>query len=139
MIKLKSATLGLIVLLVSCTSRFYKRNEEVTTPTGLRYSILKNGKGAKVKEGQEVLIYETVSYLSGTNLYSTRDMGTPIKVKVGGQQVIKGVDEGLIGMKAGELRKLIVPALLSKRTEYPPFLSPDSTLVYKIELVEIVK
>ena len=42
-------------------------------------------------------------------------------------------------MKQGEIRKLIVPPALSKRKEYPDHLSPDSTLIYIIELVEITK
>jgi peptidylprolyl isomerase len=43
------------------------------------------------------------------------------------------------GMEEGEIRKLIVPPSLSKRKDYPDYLSPDSTLIYEIELVEITK
>ncbi len=42
-------------------------------------------------------------------------------------------------MEEGEIRKLIVPPSLNKRKDYPDYLSPDSTLIYEIELVEITK
>jgi peptidylprolyl isomerase len=42
-------------------------------------------------------------------------------------------------MKVGEIRKLIIPPSLSKRSAYPNFLAKDSTLVYKIEQLEIMK
>lgn len=124
---------------MQCTTNTNTQDNEISTSSGLRYTILKAGEGDTVKNGQEVLIYETVSYLSGAKIYSTREMGNPFKVLVGGSQVIKGVDEGLLGMQAGELRKLIVPTSLSKRTQYPAAISADSVLVYEIELVEIVK
>ena len=58
----------------------------------------------------------------------------PKKVLVGSNQVIKGIDEALIGMKKGEIRKLIIPPALSKRSGIPRFPHPDSILVYEIEL-----
>ena len=57
---------------------------------------------------------------------------------IGAHQAIEGVDEGLRGMKKGEIRKLIVPPALSKRTGNRTFPHPDSTLIYEIELVDIL-
>ena len=110
----------------------------IKTPSGLMYTILKKGTGEKAKEGQEVLIFETTSYLNGTILYSNENSTTPVKLLIGGQQATKGVDEGLRGMQVGEVRKLIAPPELVKRKSYPPNVSPDSTLVIKIILHKIL-
>ncbi len=80
-----------------------------------------------------------MAYLSGKQFYAIEKPAPPIKFTLGQKQVIAGVDEAVTGMKVGEIRKLIVPPSLSRRLEYPSYLSPDSTLLYKIELVEIVK
>jgi peptidylprolyl isomerase len=126
-----------IMLLAACENRTGSKNAEVTTDSGLRYTIIQHGKGEPVKTGDKVLIHETVGYTRGTRLFTTKDLGSPIQVVVGEKQVINGVDEGLVGMKTGEIRRLVIPPELSRRKEYPPFLSPDSTLVYDIELISI--
>lgn len=110
----------------------------INTPSGLKYIILKKGEGEPAKAGQEVLIFETTSYLDGTVLYSNENSTNPVKVLIGGQQATEGVDEGLRGMKVGEIRKLIVPPYLAKRKSYPDNLSPDSTLSIKIILHKIL-
>ena len=114
-------------------------SQEVTTKSGLRYSILKAGTGEAVQKGQRVGVYESMGYLSGKLIYSLQFPERPAKFILGEKQAIDGVDEGVTGMKVGEIRKQIIPPSLSKRTVYPDNLSPDSTLVYKIELVEITK
>ncbi len=137
-LKLKSIEITfmtiLIISLFNCS-----QPKEITRPSGLIYEIVKEGSGSAAKEGDEVLINETMSYSDGTLLFSTDQIVHPVKFLIGGNQVIDGVDEGVRGMKTGEIRKLIVPPALSKRKEYPPNLSPDSTLYYEIELVEILK
>ena len=109
-----------------------------TTSSGLKYKILKKGSGAPAKEGQEVLIFETTSYLDGTILYSNENSTNPVKVLIGGNQATNAVDEGLRGMQMGEVRKLIAPPELVKRKSYPPNVSPDSTLTIKIILHKIL-
>ena len=134
----------LVSILFSCTNQKKiiksEKTDEVMTKTasGLTYIILKKGIGPPAKEGQEVLIYETTSYLNGTILYSNENTGNPVKVLIGGHQATDGVDEGLRGMQIGEIRKLILPPFLSKRTTYPDNISPDSTIVVKIELYKIL-
>ncbi|MGC4038227.1 MAG: FKBP-type peptidyl-prolyl cis-trans isomerase [Chitinophagaceae bacterium] len=113
--------------------------KEITTASGLRYTVLKEGNGEMARKGQKVSIYESMSYLSGKQFYSIEKPAPPVKFTLGAKQAIDGVDEAVTGMKVGEVRKLIVPPSLSKRTEYPSNLSKDSTLLYKVELVEITK
>lgn len=114
------------------------KNNYITTSSGLKYTILQKGSGEAAKEGQEVLIFETTSYLDGTVLYSNENSTSPVKVLVGGHQATDGVDEGLRGMQVGEVRRLIAPPELVKRKSYPANVSPDSTLAIKIILYKIL-
>jgi FKBP-type peptidyl-prolyl cis-trans isomerase len=120
------------------TLRATTEKEYVITPSGLKYIILKEGTGAPAKEGQEVLIFETTTYLDGIVLYSNENLTSPVKILIGGHQATEGVDEGLRGMRAGEVCKLIAPPYLVKRKSYPPNVSPDSTLMIKMILHKIL-
>lgn len=113
-------------------------NNYITTSTGLKYKIFVKGNGEPAKPGDEVLIFETTTYRDGTVLYSNEHTNSPVKVLIGGNQATEGVDEGLRGMQAGEIRQLIAPPYLVKRKSYPPNVSPDSTLVIKIILHKIL-
>jgi FKBP-type peptidyl-prolyl cis-trans isomerase len=110
-----------------------------TTASGLKYRIAEQGSGELAVVGKEVLIRETTSYRDGTVLYSNEHSGSPVKVLIGGNQATTAVDEGLRGMKVGEVRYLIAPPHLVKRISYPDNVSPDSTLLIKIILLDIVK
>lgn len=141
----KICTTLLIILFIStitlnCNSNNRAKDDSfIETPSGLKYKILKEGSGEPAKIGQEVLIHETMSYMNDSLLFDSRTLPNPIKVLVGGSQVIAGVDEALVGMKKGEIKKLIVPPKLSKRTGEHTFPNPDSTLLYEVELIEILK
>ena len=110
----------------------------VTTTTGLGYQIVTAGNGPAALPGQSVRIHETTTLADGTLIYSTRTSNNPLTFRLGGNQVIAGVDEGVTGMKVGERRRLIVPPALSKRSVYPANTPPDATLYYDIELLEIL-
>jgi len=125
------ATIFLLLIFASCSNRI------VSTKSGLKYRILEKGSGIKAKVGDEVFIYETTSYRNGTVLYSNYNSTSPVKVLIGGNQATAAVDEGLRGMRVGEIRELIAPHFLVKRKGYPPNVSPDSTLVIKMKLDRI--
>ncbi|MEO5905251.1 MAG: FKBP-type peptidyl-prolyl cis-trans isomerase [Saprospiraceae bacterium] len=112
--------------------------DEVTTYSGLKYTILKPGRGMPATEGDEVLFYETTTYLDGSLLYTNEGSGSPAKILLGGNQATQGVDEGLRGMQVGEIRRLILTPQLARRTEYPENISPDSAIVVKIILDKII-
>jgi FKBP-type peptidyl-prolyl cis-trans isomerase len=138
---MKLVLLFSLVMIAGCANSKKARSISVddafrTTPSGLKYKIIQDGKGEPAREGQEVLIFETTSYLDGTVLYSNEH--TPVKVLIGGHQATEGVDEGLRGMRTGEIRTLIAPPHLVKRTMYPDNVSPDSTLKIRIILHKIL-
>jgi FKBP-type peptidyl-prolyl cis-trans isomerase len=130
--------LFLVFVTLGCGTNSGKSDNMTTTTSGLKYIILKKGNGISAKEGQEVLIHEKLSYSNNSLLFSSYNLPHPVKILIGGHQAIEGVDEGLRGMKKGEIRKLIVPPALSKRSGTQTFPHPDSTLIYEIELIEIL-
>ena len=115
------------------------KSEYIKTGSGLKFRVLKEGSGEVAEIGDEALIFETTSYRDGTKLYSNENSANPIKVKIGAGMVTDGVDEGLQGMRTGEIRQLVVPHYLAKRKFYPDNISPDSTLVIKLVLDEVIK
>jgi FKBP-type peptidyl-prolyl cis-trans isomerase len=137
---MKWCYLFMIVTVLGCKQRDSATGEGgyVTTPSGLKYKIIQPGKGETAKEGDEILLFETTSYRDGTVLYSNENTTSPVKVLIGGNQATQGVDEGLRGMRVGEIREIVALPHLVKRTKYPPNVSPDSTLVIKLILHDIL-
>ena len=124
---------ALAILLISCSTGKMKQS-----PSGLQYVLLKKGRGPKAKTGQQIMLFETTSYRTGEVLYSNENTTTPIRVLIGGNQATKAVDEALVGMREGEIKKIVAPPHLVKRTEYPSNVHPDSTLVIKMILHKIL-
>ena len=95
------------------------------------------GTGIEVKSGDTV----TVNYLgtleNGTKFDSSYDKNTPFTTQIGVGQVIKGWDEGIVGMKVGGKRKLIVPPELGYGNQPVGSIPPGSTLVFEVELLNI--
>ena len=132
-------TISIVSINCSNQNKLTASNDDyVTTASGLKYKILQKGNGHQARAGQEVLIFETTTYLNGTVLYSNENSARPVKVLIGGNQTTTAVDEALRGMQEGEIRQLIASPNLVKRTFYPPNVSPDSTLAIKIILHRIL-
>ena len=98
----------------------------------------------KVGEGSEVVKYNivTVNYTGwltdGTKFDSSLNPGrSPFRFTVGGGQVIKGWDEGLIGMKVGGNRKLTIPPSMGYGNQDMGVIPPNSTLIFEIDLLII--
>ena len=98
----------------------------------------------KVGEGSEVVKYNivTVNYTGwvtdGTKFDSSLNPGrAPFRFTVGGGQVIKGWDEGLIGMKVGGKRKLTIPPSMGYGNQDMGVIPSNSTLIFEIDLLII--
>ncbi len=104
------AAIALLVVGYVVTQRGSKT--EVTTASGLKYIDSVEGSGASPKVGQTVSVNYTGTLQDGTKFDSSYDRGRPFEFRIGTGSVIKGWDEGLMSMKVGGKRKLIIPPFL---------------------------
>ena len=108
------------------------------TASGLGYQDLAVGNGAEARQGQVAVVHYTGWLTDGTKFDSSRDRGTPFSFPVGAGQVIAGWDEGVVGMKVGGRRKLVIPASLGYGDMgAPPVIPPSATLVFDVELLDV--
>lgn len=98
---------------------------------------IKVGEGAEVKSGDSVLVHYIGTLQDGTEFDNSKKRGEPFEFTVGGGQVIKGWEEGLVGMKTGGQRVLIIPPEKAYGERGVGPIPPNATLVFAIELVEI--
>ena len=109
---------------------------EVTTASGLKYVDLLEGSGATPQRGQTVTVHYTGTLTNGKKFDSSVDRGRPAEYKIGVGEVIKGWDEGIMSMKVGGKRKLIIPANLGYGPMgRPPNIPGNSTLLFDVELL----
>src|SRR4029079_16611277 len=87
-------------------------DEEITTPSGLKYIDEVVGTGESPKPGQMVTVHYTGTLENGTKFDSSVDRGQPFVFQIGVGRVIRGWDEGVMTMKVGGKRRLIIPSEL---------------------------
>jgi FKBP-type peptidyl-prolyl cis-trans isomerase len=110
------------------------------TATGLRYKILAEGKGDLAKPGDLLRVLYTGWLLNGTQFDQAIDRAKPFEFRLGRDLVIQGWDQGLQLMRPGEKRLFIVPYELGYGSRgQPPLIPPRATLVFEVELLEIIK
>jgi FKBP-type peptidyl-prolyl cis-trans isomerase len=164
-----SLTFALAVsLLAACSSRDKAADEAATPPatdaaapsepvadatsaTGtenmpLQKIELAPGAGAEIKSGQTALVHYTgwlydaaTPENKGKKFDSSVDRNEPFEFPVGAGMVIKGWDEGVVGMKPGGKRRLVIPADMGygARGAGGGLIPGGATLVFDVELVEI--
>ena len=110
-----------------------------TTESGLQYLVLKEGTGEKPTTASKVKVHYHGTLIDGTVFDSSVDRGEPTEFGV--TQVIKGWTEGLQLMKVGAKYKFFIPSDIAYGANPRPggVIKPNSTLVFDVELLEIVK
>ena len=108
---------------------------EVTTASGLKYTDTSEGTGAAAQNGQMLTVHYTGTLQNGTKFDSSVDRGKPYQFRLGSGSVIKGWDEGLLGMKIGGKRKLIIPPSLGYGARGTSNIPPNSELHFDVELL----
>jgi FKBP-type peptidyl-prolyl cis-trans isomerase len=112
--------------------------KEVTLPDGLKYTDDTVGTGAEATTGKTAVVHYTGWLDNGTKFDSSKDRGQPFSFPLGGGRVIKGWDEGVVGMKVGGKRTLIIPPELGYGARGAPgAIPPNATLKFEVELLDV--
>ena len=131
----------LVLFLVSCAGSDSSKNkmelQTITTPSGLKYIDLVEGTGATPLNGQTVVVHYVGTLDNGQEFDNSRTRNKPISFILGAGKVIKGWDEGLLGMKIGGKRKLVIPPDLGYGSRNVGTIPANSTLIFEVELLEI--
>jgi FKBP-type peptidyl-prolyl cis-trans isomerase FkpA len=126
----------------------------VTTPTSskldanvteLKKIDVKQGTGPEALTGKAVVVHYTgwlhdpaAPDAKGAKFDSSRDRGVPFGFMLGAGRVIKGWDEGVVGMKVGGQRTLVIPPALGYGERGAGgVIPPHATLIFDVELIEV--
>lgn len=102
-----------------------------------RTEDLVSGEGKEAISGSEVIVNYEGFLTNGVKFDSSWDRGTPFGFVLGSQMVIEGWDKGVLGMKEGGVRMLVIPANMAYGDRDLGPIPANSTLVFIVELKEV--
>jgi peptidylprolyl isomerase len=111
--------------------------EAIRSPSGLELLDFSAGEGPVVAPGKRVAIEYRAWLTDGTLFDRTTPERGPVTFQVGRGQVIPALEEGVLGMRVGGGRRLIVPSDLAYGSRGKDAVPPFATLIYDILLVAI--
>ena len=110
------------------------------TASGLKITELNLGDGAEAAAGQTVVVHYRGTLENGKQFDASYDRVTPFSFPLGAGRVIKGWDEGVVGMKVGGKRKLVIPPDLAYGSRGAGgVIPPNATLTFEVELLDVKK
>jgi peptidylprolyl isomerase len=112
---------------------------EGSPPPELEKRDIVRGKGARAKPGDSLTMqYVGVSWSTGAEFDASWGKPEPFTFELGAGDVIPGWDEGLVGMREGGRRLLVIPAEKGYGAQgQPPHIGPNETLIFAVDLVRI--
>jgi FKBP-type peptidyl-prolyl cis-trans isomerase len=110
-------------------------SEEQKKP--LVVEVLQQGTGSEAVKGSTVSVHYTGWLTDGTKFDSSVDRGTPFSFVLGAGQVIAGWDQGVLGMKVGEKRRLTIAPELGYGAQGVGPIPANATLVFEVELLGV--
>jgi FKBP-type peptidyl-prolyl cis-trans isomerase FkpA len=118
-----------------------KEPKWITTESGLKYRDITIGVGDPAKITDQVETHYTLwladGMKKGKRIQSSKDTGQPFPFAVGQPGLIKGWNEGMVGMKPGGVRELIIPPDIGYGAKgRPPIIPGNSTLYFEIDLLK---
>jgi len=116
--------------------------DKVTTKSGLQYVDIVPGRGPSPEVGYQVVVNYVAMTPEGRIFDNSLAKNAPYYIRVGTGQVLPGLDEGLLSMKTGGLRRLYIPGDLSFPKGLPsapgrPRVPPNSPVVFDVQLAYI--
>ena len=112
--------------------------KEVNYESGLRTIVHKEGAGEQPVSGDKITVHYKGLLSNGMEFDNSHVKGSPFTFVVGQGAVIKGWDEGLLYMKTGEKRTLIIPPELAYGERGAGgIIPPNATLIFEVELIKI--
>ena len=106
--------------------------------TELLIEDLTVGEGSEAVSSKEVTVHYTGWLTDGEKFDSSKDRKQPFTFPLGAGHVIKGWDQGVVGMKVGGVRKLTIPAALGYGARGAGgVIPPNATLVFEVELLSV--
>jgi hypothetical protein len=107
-------------------------------PSGLRVWEVRVGSGAEAAAGKAVYVHYVGRLEDGTMFDQSYGRGAPLAFRLGAGQVIRGWDEGIVGMRVGGRRKLLIPPRLAYGAGgYGTLIPPNATLAFQVELMDV--
>jgi len=114
--------------------------DKVTTPSGLTIITTEKGGDYVTQAGDHVWVHYAGRLEDGTEFDNSMKRGDPIDLTLGQGRVIAGWEEGLLGMRLGEKRQLIIPPALGYGERGAGgAIPPNATLIFDLELVGVRK
>ena len=107
--------------------------------TDLVIEDIRVGNGAEAVAGKTVSVhYVGTLHANGKKFDASRDRGKPFEFPLGAGRVIKGWDQGVVGMKVGGQRTLIIPPSYGYGAQGAGgVIPPNATLIFDVELIEV--
>lgn len=110
----------------------------IPTVTQLQAMEIRAGSGsAQVAQGDAITVNYIGAFMDGKKFDSSYDRNQPFTVVVGEHQVIPGFEQGVVGMKVGEVRRIIIPANLAYGAAGQGPIPPNTPIMFQIELLSI--
>ncbi len=106
-------------------------------PDGLSIQDLKLGKGPALGKGQTAVVHYTGTLETGAVFDSSLTRGEPFSFAVGKRHVIEGWERGVLGMRKGGVRRVVIPPALGYGSRAMATIPANSTLIFEIELLGI--
>lgn len=116
-----------------------RQSQNEQAPTELQIEDLAVGTGTEAQTGSTVSVHYKGTLLNGTTFDSSYNRGTPFSFTLGQNRVIQGWEQGVLGMKVGGKRKLVIPPHLAygEQGAGNGAIPPNSTLVFEVELLDV--
>lgn len=107
--------------------------------TGVKTEDIVVGAGPEIKAGDKITVNYVGMLTDGKVFDSSYDRGQPFELAIGTGQVIRGWDEGLLGMKVGGKRRLIIAPDYAYGNQNVGPIPANSPLVFEVELVDVAR